>query len=74
MEEAMERAEASHVAAGAASLLLSAVLGVWVSAVAAWKVLLINFLANVYPVWVQRYNRARLWRVLKKCDMPGLMR
>ncbi len=74
MEKAMDRAEANHLWAGAASLLLSAVLLMSVSAAAAWKVLLINFLANGYPVWVQRYNRARLWRALKKCGTPAAMR
>ncbi len=66
MERAMARAETGHFLAGVASLIFTAVVGVYTPE-ALWRLLTVNLLINGYPVAVQRCNRARVWRVLGKC-------
>ena len=70
MECAMVRAETGHFLAGMASLLFTAGIGMHTPE-ALWRLLTVNVLVNGYPIAVQRYNRARVWRVLGKCSERG---
>lgn len=70
MERAIVRAETGHFLAGLASLVLMAGVAVQTPE-AMWRLLTVNVLVNACPLAVQRYHRARVWRVLGRCNEEG---
>lgn len=36
-----------------------------------WIIMVVNFVYNLYPIMMQRYNRARLCRILRRMGIQG---